>query len=77
MVLHAVPVASTVALLDDVAGGGEIGDDAVGTSLGDPERRREISEADAGVVRDTQQDACVVRQKGPLRPHRKIIADDL
>jgi MmyB-like transcription regulator ligand binding domain len=41
--LDAVAVATAVLLLEDVAGLGEVGDEAEGAALGDVERRRDIA----------------------------------
>jgi len=63
--LDLVAVAAAVLLLDDVAGPGQVGDDAVGAALGDVELGRDVARADPRVVRDAQQDPGVAGQERP------------
>ena len=58
--LHLVPVASTVLLLDDVAGGGQVVDDGVRIALRNAKGRSDVDEPYAGVVSDAQQRLSVV-----------------
>ena len=58
--LDLVAVAAAVLLPDQVAGLGEIGDDAVGAALGDAQAGRDVAQARAGVVCDAQQHPGVV-----------------
>ena len=73
MVLDAVAIATTVLVLDDVAGFGQVGDDAKRGALGDAERRGDLAEAHAGVVGDADEDSGVVGEEGPLRHYTTII----
>src|SRR5208282_2259686 len=50
MGLDAVAIAAAVLVLDDVAGFGEVGDDAEGAALGDAQRRGDVTQAHPGVV---------------------------
>jgi hypothetical protein len=66
--LDRVLVAAAVALAGDVAGGGELADDAVGGAFGDPDRLADVAQADARVVGDAEQHLGVVGQKRPSGP---------
>ena len=73
MLLNDVTIAPAFALFQHVAGAGQVVDDRVRAPLGNGELICDIAQADAGVVRDAQQRAPVVRQKSPLG-HRLIVA---
>ena len=57
----AVPLAQHVALLH------QLGQDPVGGALGDPDRRGDVSQANARIVGDTREDVSVVGQEIPSR----------
>jgi hypothetical protein len=61
--LHPVDVSPTNALASDVAVLDELGDDPVGASLRHPDGLGDVAQANAGVVRDAQQDLSVVREE--------------
>jgi len=65
--LHLVPVASTVLLLDDVAGGGQVVDDGVRAALRNAKGCSDVDEPNARVVSDAQQRLSVIGQEAPLR----------
>jgi hypothetical protein len=52
--LDLVAVAPAVPGLDDIAAGGEVGDDAVGAAFGDVGRRGDVAEADPGSWANTR-----------------------
>jgi hypothetical protein len=60
-------------LLDDVAGCGQVGDDAVGAALGDAQAGREVAQPHARVVGDAQQHPGVVGQEAPVRHARELL----
>ena len=64
---HVVPVAPPVPLALDVPGPGEVGDDALGRPLGDPQEAGDVADADAAVVGDQEQRLAVVREEGEVR----------
>src|SRR5207302_1429210 len=72
VVLYLVAIAPPIALFDHVTRVGEICHHTKGGALGDPERRRDVAEADARVARDAQQRPRMVREEAPLR-HRTIL----
>ena len=72
VLLDLVAVTTPVPLLDDVPGGGEVGDDAVRAAFGDAERGRDVAEPDSRIVRDRHQRTRMIRQKAPLR-HSPIL----
>ena len=53
--LDPVAVAAAVFLLDDVPGCGQVGDDAVGATVGDAHAGRDVKQPHARVVGDAQQ----------------------
>ena len=60
-----VLVAATVSLAGDVAGGGQLSDDAMGGPFGDPDLVADLAQANAGIVGDADQHPGVVGQKRP------------
>lgn len=66
MFLYLVAVATTLSLLQDVPGFGEIRDDGVRVSFGDTEVDRNIAEAYFRVVGDAEQSATVVGEQVPV-----------
>jgi hypothetical protein len=60
MILDAIAVTTPVLVLDDVAGFGQVGDDAEGAALGDIERGSDVAQAHAGVARDADEDPGMV-----------------
>jgi WhiB family redox-sensing transcriptional regulator len=73
MVLHDVAVPPALSFFEHVTGAGQIAHDRVGASFGDAEERRNVTQTHAGVVRNAQQRAPVIRQKPPFG-HDVIIA---
>ena len=65
--LDFVLVAAAVLHLGDVAGRGEISDDAVGAALGDAEAGRDIAQPNTRVSGYAQHHAGMVRQEAPTR----------
>jgi len=63
--LDLVAVAAAVLLLDEVAGCGQVGDDAVGAALGDVQAGGDVAQACARVVGDAQQRPGVIGQETP------------
>jgi len=61
--IHRVDVSPTTPLADDVAVLDQLGDDAMGASLRDSHRLCDVTQADAGVVSDAQQNLSVVREE--------------
>jgi hypothetical protein len=61
--IHLVDVSPATSLANDVAVLDQLGDDPMGASLRDPHRLGDITQANAGVVRDAEQDLSVVRQE--------------
>jgi len=55
-----VGIAATRALACDVAGIGELGDDAVGGSFGDPDALTDVAQADPGLIGYADQDLGVI-----------------
>jgi hypothetical protein len=72
VVLDLVAIAPPIALLEHIASVREIGDNAERRALGDPQRRRDVTETNAGIARDAQQHPRVIREKAPLR-HATIL----
>ena len=70
--LDLVAVAAAVLVLDDVAGLGEVGDDAVGGALGDADSGRDVAQPHARVAGDAQQHPGVVGQEAPVRHACKL-----
>jgi len=70
VVLDLVAIASPIALLEHIAGVGEISDDPEGRALRDPQRRRDVTQTNAGIPRDAQQHPRVVGEEAPLRHAR-------
>lgn len=68
--LDGVPVAAPVALLHDVTGLGEVGDDGEGAALRDVERVGHVAQPEPRIVRDAEQYPRVVGEKAPLRHAR-------
>lgn len=66
MILYLVAVATTLSLLEDVPGFGEIRHDGVRVSLGDAEVHRNIAEPYFGVVSDAEQSSTVVGEQAPV-----------
>ena len=62
-----VEVAAPVSLALDVAGLGEVGDDPLGSALGDVEEAGDVAYADPRVVCDQEQCLAVVCEEGELR----------
>ena len=60
MVLDPVSITPTLLVLYDVAGFGQLGDDAERRALSDAERRGDVAEAHTGVVGDADEDSRVV-----------------
>lgn len=64
-------VAPAGAITGDVAGVGELGDDPVGGSFGDPDALADVAQADPGLIGYADEDLGVVGQKSPMwGPHR-------
>jgi hypothetical protein len=61
--LHFVDISPTDPLASDVAVIYKLGDNPVGASLRDPHGLGDITQANAGIVRNAQQDVSVVREK--------------
>ncbi len=66
MVWDAGAVATSVLVLYDIAGFGQVGDDAKGTALGDVGRGGDVAQTHAGVVRDADEDEGMVGKEAPL-----------
>jgi hypothetical protein len=62
-----VAVAAAVFLLDDAAGLGQVGADAVGAAFGDAQAGRDAGQAHPRVRCEAQQHPGVVGQEGPVR----------
>ena len=69
-----IAVAPSVALTREVAIRDEFGDDALGGAFGDPHFYCDIAQSHAGVLRNAEQNVCVISKKGP-GGHRLIIDD--
>jgi AcrR family transcriptional regulator len=69
--LDLVAIPAAVPVLHDVAGLGQVRDDAVGGALGDAERGGDVAQAHAGVVGDAYQDLGMVGEEAPLRHERQ------
>lgn len=69
-----IAVAPSVALTREVAIRDEFGDDALGGAFGDPHFYCDIAQSHPGVLRNAEQNVCVVSEKGP-GGHRFIIDD--
>jgi hypothetical protein len=67
--LDLVVVASAVFRLGHVASLDKVGEDAVGSALGDAQTDSDVAQAQARVVSDAQQNAGMAGQEAPLR-HR-------
>lgn len=61
-----VAVAPAFLFFDDIAGVGELGDDAERAALGDAERGGDVAEAHARIVRDADERSGVVGEEAPL-----------
>ena len=72
VLLDAVTVATTVFLLDDVAGLAQVGDDPERGALGYAKRSGDIAQAHPGVIRDADQGAGMVGEEAPLRHDTSI-----
>ena len=66
MGLNLVSVAAAVLDLGDVTGLSQVGDDAVGATLGDAQARGNIAKPRCRVIGDAQQDASMVAQETPV-----------
>ena len=75
MVLDLISVASTVFLLHDVAGFGQIVDNAVDSAFGDAKARRNVAQTHLWVVGDTKKRPAVVGEECPI-VHEGKLADD-
>ena len=73
MVLDRVAVSPPVALLQHVAGLGEIGDDRKRAAFRDSEGLGHVAQAQPGIARDAEQNARVIGEETPLR-HQKMVA---
>lgn len=60
-----VAVAAVIVVLADVAGRCQVGDDAVGASLGDAQAGRDVLQSHPRVVREKQQHTAVVTHEAP------------
>ena len=67
VVLDTVAIATAVLVLDDVAGLGQVSDDAEGGALGDTERSCDVPQAHPRIVSDADQGAGMVGKEAPLR----------
>jgi hypothetical protein len=74
MLLNDVPIPAAVALLEHVAGGGQVTHDPVGTPLGDAQRVRDFTQAHPGIVPDAQQRSPMIGQEAPLGCHVPTVA---
>jgi len=61
--LHGVDVPAADALASDVAILDQLGDDPMGASLGDPDRLGDVTQANARIVGDAEQDLGVVGEE--------------
>jgi hypothetical protein len=77
MGLDLVAVPPTVLLLDDVPGLGQVGDDAVGVTLGDGKACCDVAQTYFGVVSDTQEGPTVVGEEVPLSHGKEVIRNRL
>lgn len=68
MGMDGVAVAAPAARARDVSRGGELGDDAVRSTFGDPNPLADLAQADAWVFRDAEERLRVVREKRPWGP---------
>src|SRR5581483_6537811 len=68
MPLHTVAVATPVPVLDDVARLDEVGHDAVGAALRDPDRGGQVPQPEPGITGDADEHAGVVGEETPF-PH--------
>src|SRR5512133_910195 len=68
--LDLVAVSPALSLPQDVALLDQLGEDPVGAALGDPDRRSDLAQADAGVMSDAQKDVGVVCQEVPAAADR-------
>ena len=66
VVLDAVAIATAVLVFNDVAGFGQVGDDAEGGALGDAERSGDVAQANPRIMRDADQGAGMVGEEAPL-----------
>ena len=62
---HGVVVTAAAALAREIAGGRQLGHDAVRGALGDPNLLAEVSQPDRGILRDCDEDLRVVGEKAP------------
>src|SRR5207244_10703008 len=65
--LDRVAVAPAVSLAGEVARCLELGDDAVGGALGDPDPLADLPQGQPGLIRDAEQQLTVVGQERPFR----------
>jgi hypothetical protein len=70
--LDLVAVAAAVFVLEDVAGCGQVGDDAVGAAFGDAQAGRDVAQPRPRVVGQAQQHAGVVGQETPALHLRRL-----
>src|SRR5450755_2300456 len=63
--LHVVAIAAAFLLLDDVAGLGQVVDDAIGTAFRDADGGGDITEAHLGIVGDAQQRPAMIGEEHP------------
>ena len=63
VLVDAVAVAATVALAVDVFGLDEVGEDALGGSLGDPDLLGDVAKPDVGRAGDAEEHLGVVKRK--------------
>ena len=70
--LDAIAAATTDPLLIDVAGVGQIFDDAVGAPLANSEGRSDLGKLDVGIMGDAEQSATVFREEIPFGHLDKI-----
>ena len=69
MLLDDVPVPAALALLEHIAGGGQVTHDRVGTPLSDAERGGDFAQTHPAIVRDAQQCSTMIGQETPFRCH--------
>jgi len=67
-----IAVATPISLFHDVAGLGQIVDNAVGTALGEAKTDRDIAQANLRVVSDAEECPTVVAEERPCG-HSKIL----
>jgi hypothetical protein len=67
MRLDLVPVPPALLRLDQVASGGQVGHDPVGSALSDAEGLRDVPNADLWIIGDAEQCPSVIGQEVPSR----------